>query len=77
MDRYPVDSVTGLGFSSFHLIKFVLSISIQAGALRKNRQDFISEASIMGQFCDPNVIFLEGVVTKSKLHVNTTNIKSL
>ena len=24
------------------------------------------EASIMGQFCDPNVIFLEGVVTKSE-----------
>lgn len=39
---------------------------LQTGALRKNRQDFIGEASIMGQFCDPNVIFLEGVVTKSK-----------
>lgn len=40
----------------------------QTAAGRKNRQDFIAEASIMGQFCDPNVIFLEGVVTKSKLN---------
>ncbi|XP_078374584.1 ephrin type-B receptor 1-like [Oculina patagonica] len=38
--------------------------TLKAGAARKNRQDFIAEASIMGQFCDPNVIFLEGVVTK-------------
>ncbi|XP_066027769.1 ephrin type-A receptor 4 [Pocillopora verrucosa] len=39
--------------------------TLKTGALRKNRQDFIGEASIMGQFCDPNVIFLEGVVTKT------------
>jgi len=39
--------------------------TLKSGALSKNRKDFISEASIMGQFCDPNVIFLEGVVTKS------------
>uniref|UniRef100_A0A8C9FQ96 Protein kinase domain-containing protein n=1 Tax=Pavo cristatus TaxID=9049 RepID=A0A8C9FQ96_PAVCR len=33
--------------------------------LRKQRRDFLSEASIMGQFDHPNVIHLEGVVTKS------------
>jgi Eph receptor B1 len=30
-----------------------------------NRNDFLTEASIMGQFEHPNVIFLQGVVTKS------------
>lgn len=40
--------------------------TLKAGATDKNRLDFLTEASIMGQFDDPNVIFLEGVVTKSK-----------
>uniref|UniRef100_A0A8C1D9L2 receptor protein-tyrosine kinase n=1 Tax=Cyprinus carpio carpio TaxID=630221 RepID=A0A8C1D9L2_CYPCA len=31
----------------------------------KQRRDFLSEASIMGQFDHPNIIHLEGVVTKS------------
>lgn len=31
----------------------------------KARNDFLTEASIMGQFEHPNVIFLQGVVTKS------------
>ncbi|KAM7434137.1 hypothetical protein ABFA07_015738 [Porites harrisoni] len=39
--------------------------TLKAGAATKNRKDFIFEASIMGQFCDPNVIYLEGVVTKT------------
>lgn len=30
----------------------------------KQRQDFLSEASIMGQFSHKNIIHLEGVVTK-------------
>lgn len=30
----------------------------------KQRDDFLSEASIMGQFSHPNIIHLEGVVTK-------------
>jgi len=30
-----------------------------------HRNDFLTEASIMGQFEHPNVIFLQGVVTKS------------
>lgn len=40
--------------------------TLKAGASEKNRLDFLTEASIMGQFDDPNVIFLEGVVTKSE-----------
>ena len=34
--------------------------------------DFISEASIMGQFKHANVIQLKGVVTTSKYHVLST-----
>jgi len=39
--------------------------TLKAGASDKNRLDFLTEASIMGQFDDPNVIYLEGVVTRS------------
>ncbi|KAL3862131.1 hypothetical protein ACJMK2_008121, partial [Sinanodonta woodiana] len=38
--------------------------TLKPGATDKNRLDFLTEASIMGQFDDQNVIFLEGVVTK-------------
>ena len=31
----------------------------------KNKEDFILEASIMGQFKHPNVVELKGVVTRS------------
>ena len=40
--------------------------TLKPGATDKNRLDFLTEASIMGQFDDPNVIFLEGVMTKSE-----------
>ncbi|CAH1992586.1 unnamed protein product [Acanthoscelides obtectus] len=39
--------------------------TLKAGSLEKSRNDFLTEASIMGQFEHPNVIFLQGVVTKS------------
>ncbi|GJQ80538.1 hypothetical protein Trydic_g10090, partial [Trypoxylus dichotomus] len=39
--------------------------TLKAGSLEKARNDFLTEASIMGQFEHPNVIFLQGVVTKS------------
>ncbi|KAK3730312.1 hypothetical protein QZH41_015353, partial [Actinostola sp. cb2023] len=39
--------------------------TLKHGSSKKNRDDFLLEASVMGQFCDPNVIYLEGVVTKS------------
>ena len=39
--------------------------TLKPGASEKNRLEFLTEASIMGQFEDQNVIFLEGVITKS------------
>uniref|UniRef100_UPI00358F66C3 ephrin type-B receptor 2-like isoform X4 n=1 Tax=Myxine glutinosa TaxID=7769 RepID=UPI00358F66C3 len=40
--------------------------TLKAGYTDRQRRDFLSEASIMGQFDHPNVIHLEGVVTKSR-----------
>ncbi|XP_043557131.1 ephrin type-A receptor 3 isoform X2 [Chiloscyllium plagiosum] len=40
--------------------------TLKVGYTEKQRRDFLSEASIMGQFDHPNIIHLEGVVTKSK-----------
>lgn len=42
----------------------------QQGSSSKNTEDFISEASIMGQFRHPNVILLVGVVTISTYSVH-------
>lgn len=39
--------------------------ALKAGYTDKQRRDFLSEASIMAQFDHPNVIHLEGVVTRS------------
>jgi serine/threonine protein kinase len=38
--------------------------TLKPGTSDKNRLDFLTEASIMGQFNDPNVIYLQGVVTR-------------
>ncbi|KAK2850077.1 hypothetical protein Q7C36_008860 [Tachysurus vachellii] len=40
--------------------------TLKAGYTETQRRDFLSEASIMGQFDHPNIIRLEGVVTRSK-----------
>ncbi|XP_037303997.2 ephrin type-A receptor 2a [Pungitius pungitius] len=40
--------------------------TLKPGYSEKQRQDFLSEASIMGQFSHPNIIRLEGVVSKFK-----------
>ncbi len=48
-----------------HEDKKVAIKTLKAGTSDKNRLDFLTEASIMGQFYNPNVIYLEGVVTKS------------
>lgn len=40
--------------------------TLKVGYTDKQRRDFLGEASIMGQFDHPNIIRLEGVVTKSK-----------
>ena len=39
--------------------------TLKVGSSDKNRCDFLTEASIMAQFHHENIIFLEGVVTKS------------
>lgn len=39
--------------------------ALKSGYTEKQRRDFLSEASIMAQFDHPNVIHLEGVVTRS------------
>ncbi|XP_061592924.1 ephrin type-B receptor 2-like isoform X2 [Cololabis saira] len=39
--------------------------ALKAGYTERQRRDFLGEASIMGQFDHPNIIHLEGVVTKS------------
>ncbi|XP_077097972.1 ephrin type-B receptor 4b [Siphateles boraxobius] len=39
--------------------------TLKGGYTDKQRRDFLSEASIMGQFQHPNIIHLEGVITAS------------
>lgn len=39
--------------------------TLKPGSADKARIDFLTEASIMGQFDHPNVIYLQGVVTKN------------
>lgn len=43
--------------------------TLKGGYMEQQRREFLREASIMGQFDNPNIIRLEGVVTKSKLPV--------
>uniref|UniRef100_UPI000A2BFBF0 Ephrin type-B receptor 1 n=1 Tax=Homo sapiens TaxID=9606 RepID=UPI000A2BFBF0 len=45
---------------------YVAIKTLKAGYSEKQRRDFLSEASIMGQFDHRNIIRLEGVVTKSR-----------
>lgn len=40
--------------------------TLKVGYTEKQRVDFLSEATIMGQFCHHNIIRLEGVVSKCK-----------
>ncbi|XP_048857190.1 ephrin type-A receptor 6-like isoform X1 [Brienomyrus brachyistius] len=40
--------------------------TLKGGYMDQQRRDFLREASIMGQFDHPNIIRLEGVVTKSR-----------
>lgn len=43
--------------------------TLKVGYTEKQRRDFLGEASIMGQFDHPNIIHLEGVVTKSRYNL--------
>uniref|UniRef100_A0A8C2G4S7 Ephrin type-A receptor 6 n=1 Tax=Cyprinus carpio TaxID=7962 RepID=A0A8C2G4S7_CYPCA len=40
--------------------------TLKGGYTERQRRDFLRESSIMGQFDNPNIIRLEGVVTKSR-----------
>uniref|UniRef100_A0A6J0SMW4 receptor protein-tyrosine kinase n=1 Tax=Pogona vitticeps TaxID=103695 RepID=A0A6J0SMW4_9SAUR len=40
--------------------------TLKSGYTEKQRIDFLSEATIMGQFCHHNIIHLEGVISKYK-----------
>jgi hypothetical protein len=40
--------------------------TLKQGATEKTRLDFLSEASIMGQFDDENVIYLEVIIPLQK-----------
>lgn len=40
--------------------------TLKVGYTEKQRRDFLCEASIMGQFDHPNVVHLEGVVTRGQ-----------
>ncbi|XP_034737817.1 ephrin type-A receptor 6-like isoform X1 [Etheostoma cragini] len=51
--------------------------TLKGGYMEQQRQDFLREASIMGQFDNPNIIRLEGVVTKSKLYMSISLCSSL
>uniref|UniRef100_A0A8C9SFR6 receptor protein-tyrosine kinase n=1 Tax=Scleropages formosus TaxID=113540 RepID=A0A8C9SFR6_SCLFO len=44
---------------------YVAIKTLKGGYTEKQRRDFLSEASIMGQFQHPNIIHLEGVITAS------------
>ncbi|KAG8506661.1 Ephrin type-A receptor 8 [Galemys pyrenaicus] len=46
--------------------------ALKTGYTERQRRDFLSEASIMGQFDHPNVIRLEGVVTRGRLAMIVT-----
>lgn len=44
--------------------------TLKVGYTEKQRRDFLCEASIMGQFDHPNVVHLEGVVTRGN-HIHS------
>uniref|UniRef100_A0A8C7X8B9 receptor protein-tyrosine kinase n=1 Tax=Oryzias sinensis TaxID=183150 RepID=A0A8C7X8B9_9TELE len=44
---------------------YVAIKTLKGGYTDKQRRDFLSEASIMGQFHHPNIIHLEGIITAS------------
>ena len=46
--------------------------ALKAGYTERQRRDFLSEASIMGQFDHPNIIRLEGVVTRGRCQADNS-----
>lgn len=54
-----------LRYPSSGIVKEVAIKTLKQDSNEKARLDILTEASIMGQFCDSNIIYLEGVVTQS------------
>lgn len=50
-------------------IKTVAVKRLRLGYHGRQKDSFLEEASIMGQFNHPNVVSLKGVVTKSEPHL--------
>lgn len=50
--------------------------TLKVGYTEKQRRDFLCEASIMGQFDHPNVVHLEGVVTRGRYWFFIFNLSS-
>lgn len=46
--------------------------ALKAGYSERQRRDFLSEASIMGRFDHPNIIRLEGVITRGRWQPHPT-----
>lgn len=50
--------------------------TLKVGYTEKQRRDFLCEASIMGQFDHPNVVHLEGVVTRGRHQCSFTYFRN-
>uniref|UniRef100_A0A0M3J689 receptor protein-tyrosine kinase n=1 Tax=Anisakis simplex TaxID=6269 RepID=A0A0M3J689_ANISI len=61
-DRYHLKCLPAISFQ----IQTVAIKTLKPGSSEKSKSDFLTEASIMGQFQHENVIRLIGVVTKSE-----------
>lgn len=48
--------------------------ALKAGYTERQRRDFLSEASIMSQFDHPNIIRLEGVVTRGRCRARAAGL---
>lgn len=51
--------------------------ALKPGYTERQRRDFLSEASIMGQFDHPNIIRLEGVVTRGRCQARAASPRRL
>lgn len=63
-------NISHIEFRFLILTNFLFSMFtnfIKETASKSDRDDFLSEAAILGQFKDPNVISLEGVILKGNV----------
>ena len=79
-DEIEKESIIGVGefgdvwkgYLSRHERKIPVALKIlKSASTEKNKDDFFKEASVMGQFSHPNVIFLYGVTLKRPIMIVT------